>query len=184
MRRGLLYFIRPVGAEGPVKVGYSAAPRSRLLNMMQWSPVELELILAVPAGPKDEFRAHRYFAETWIRHEWFAWSPRIAQVIDALRTGTAPDQAIPHTATARPRPKTQYTPVIREKFSYAQRLWRAERRSGCVIDGPAYKEWKSISYLDRQGLALPDAVKREVDAFVADPLKHGKPWPCKSSEAA
>jgi len=39
-----VYFIKPVGASGPVKIGHSHIPFERLNTQMNWSPVKLEMI--------------------------------------------------------------------------------------------------------------------------------------------
>lgn len=38
-----VYFLRPVGEEGPVKIGVSEVPENRLRTYMVWSPMILEV---------------------------------------------------------------------------------------------------------------------------------------------
>lgn len=39
-----IYFIRPVGQRGPIKIGCSYLPLDRLRGLCQWSPLPLEVV--------------------------------------------------------------------------------------------------------------------------------------------
>lgn len=45
-----VYFLRPAGQDGPVKIGCSTAPQSRLEQYMSWAPFPLEIVATVPGG--------------------------------------------------------------------------------------------------------------------------------------
>lgn len=171
-----LYFLRPVGALTPVKIGHSAVPESRLLAMMQWSPVDLDLILTVPADREYETRAHCYLASTHFRGEWFHFSPELEAMISALRARRPLDEAIPETDNPHPvrhDKSHKRTPEARERQSYNSRLYWA-RQSGFDIVSEAYVKWEKMR--PRRGhLPMPDDVKRDIDTFASAPHVHGAP---------
>lgn len=47
-KNAYVYFLQPVGG-GRIKIGCSEIPKSRLKIYMDWAPVDLELLAAVPA---------------------------------------------------------------------------------------------------------------------------------------
>jgi len=66
-----VYFIKPVGLDGPVKVGCSHIPAKRLISLMTWSPFKLEVIGSVPGTANDERFLHQCFAKWHSHAEWF-----------------------------------------------------------------------------------------------------------------
>lgn len=84
----VLYFIKPVGCETPIKVGISNDPERRLQQLMCWSPVELEIIATVPADGRIEARIHRMLIATHWRKEWFHKSAALDLLIARVRGGT------------------------------------------------------------------------------------------------
>jgi hypothetical protein len=91
-----IYFIRPVGSDGPVKIGHSCYPASRLLTYLAWSPVPLEIAavieLAVPDGRARrryamsfERRFHNRYRDHWSHHEWFNAHPQLTRDIQLIR---------------------------------------------------------------------------------------------------
>lgn len=54
-----VYFIRPVGMDGPVKIGGSGVPKNRLNNLMTWSPFPLEVAATDDGGYPLERRIAR-----------------------------------------------------------------------------------------------------------------------------
>lgn len=85
--RSYVYFLRPVGQRGPVKIGSSVRPVGRLANYAIWSPLPLE-VAATIAGDRDmEAQFHTLFAADHSHHEWFRGSDRMDAVIDAVRNG-------------------------------------------------------------------------------------------------
>lgn len=82
-----VYFLRPVGAEGPVKIGCSMTPERRLSNLMTWAPVPLEIAATVPGSRALEHNVHQCFADLHSHREWFRAHQRITDVIEGLRAG-------------------------------------------------------------------------------------------------
>jgi hypothetical protein len=74
-----IYFLKPKKRPGPIKVGCSALPQSRLEIFMAWSPFPLEIIGKVPGTLKDEGFFHRCFADCHSHGEWFRATPRLLE---------------------------------------------------------------------------------------------------------
>lgn len=89
-----VYFVRPIGGDGRIKIGCSYIPAHRLVQLGQWSPYELELIGAVAGDFAIERALHQYFAADRIHHEWFRSSAALLSVIDAMKAGATLSGAI------------------------------------------------------------------------------------------
>lgn len=83
-----IYFIKPKGMDGPIKIGCSDKPAKRLITLSAWSPFELEIIGMVPGGFTDESNLHRRFSDLHTRREWFMSSPLLRQTIERILAGT------------------------------------------------------------------------------------------------
>ncbi len=89
-----VYFIRPVGAEGPVKIGFSSNIEKRLDQLSIWSPFPLEVAVAIEGDGTLERMLHCCFADLHTHKEWFKASPRISDLIAKLRAGVPVRDAI------------------------------------------------------------------------------------------
>lgn len=76
-----VYFLRPVGQIGPIKIGCSKLPALRLETLTVWSPVRLELICSVPGSHKDEHTLHGMFRNHHVHGEWFGASKELLALI-------------------------------------------------------------------------------------------------------
>lgn len=94
MRDGVVYFIRAIDGTGPVKIGYSAHPERRWVEMMRWSPVELEIILEIPGTSRLECNIHSCFADDHSHFEWFHPSDRLLAAIEKMQAGVPGSEAI------------------------------------------------------------------------------------------
>lgn len=94
-RDGTVYFLRPVGADGPVKIGCSIEPERRLETYIQWSPVPLKIAATIAGGLALERRFHAAFLADQTHHEWFQASPRLTAVIDSINAGTFDPETLP-----------------------------------------------------------------------------------------
>jgi transposase-like protein len=81
-----VYFLRPIGQLGPVKIGCSKFPESRLDTFTIWSPQRLELVCSVPGTHKDERTLHAMFAKHRVHGEWFGASKELLALIDHCQT--------------------------------------------------------------------------------------------------
>ena len=90
-----VYFIKPVGGRGPIKIGVSQTPQTRLVTMNACSPVQLELITTIEGGETLERRFHAAFADQHIRNEWFSWSEELACVIALIKADLFDVECLP-----------------------------------------------------------------------------------------
>jgi hypothetical protein len=82
-----IYFLRPVGHEGPIKIGCSAWPADRLRVIAHWSPIPLELAAHALGDHTLERALHRKFAATRSHKEWFLASDELTAGIAAVAAG-------------------------------------------------------------------------------------------------
>lgn len=87
--KSYVYFIKPIGLDGPIKIGCAYVPQKRLMALAMWSPFPLELIGSVQGTLKDEAFLHRCFTNDHSHHEWFQVTEELRNAIDmALKAGT------------------------------------------------------------------------------------------------
>lgn len=91
----LVYFMRPAGHEGPVKIGCTTDLPGRLRSAACWSPFELEVLATIEGDCALEHRFHAFFEDDHQHSEWFAWSPRMGAMIDAITASTFDTAALP-----------------------------------------------------------------------------------------
>lgn len=70
---GYVYFIQSGASDGPVKIGWTRKPRTRLSALRTGNPEPLTLLAAVPGSKAMERRLHRELSYYRIRRtgEWF-----------------------------------------------------------------------------------------------------------------
>jgi len=73
-----VYFIR-AGSHGPIKIGLAAHVGRRMRTLQTASPMELELIGAIPGGLKLEKAIHRRLEHFRLHGEWFRPTPEVRQ---------------------------------------------------------------------------------------------------------
>ena len=196
--QGFIYFIKPIGLDGPVKIGWSTKPESRLLCLMIFSPLPLEIVAKVPGTTELERNLHACFAESHSHCEWFQATPKLTAAVDALRQGLPIEKAVdlagqigPIRADfAPPSPERHLFLRLRRKLGLS--LAKANRAVG---DGPQLRapddvanilsEWSGR--LRREPWTPGRSELLRVEETIADPLKHGIPIipaPSAPSEAA
>lgn len=79
-----VYFFKPIGFDGPIKIGCSESPMRRMDVHVYWSPWPLELIGSVPGDFDDERFLHGCFFSSHMHHEWFHSSPNLRRAIDEI----------------------------------------------------------------------------------------------------
>ncbi|WP_313030426.1 GIY-YIG nuclease family protein [Brucella sp.] len=79
-----VYFIKPVGMDGPIKIGSSTCPEKRLESLAVWSPFPLEIIISVDGDLSDEQFIHSCFADVHSHKEWFKSSKLLLDTIDRI----------------------------------------------------------------------------------------------------
>lgn len=115
-----VYFLKPVGLPGPVKIGCSKVPRGRLEQMATWSPVPLEIVVCIPGDYHLERNLHECFADIHSHREWFNTDDRLTRLIDDLKCGVAVANAIN---------LSDRKGSIRGKVYVARKPWGAGRRA-------------------------------------------------------
>lgn len=127
----MVYFIKPVGMDGPVKIGFSHAPWERVKTLSTWSPFELELIGHVHGTFEDEQYLHKCCIDLHSHREWFNSSDELYQAIrqilasgsvNAVRGWLSPKGSIKKKAR-KPIP-----PEARRYLSYGRKVMWAERK--------------------------------------------------------
>lgn len=82
-----VYFIKPIGMDGPIKIGCSYMPLNRLRALMGWSPFPLELLATFEGDFDDERRMHSLFSACRDQGEWFHPAPDLLSLIARLQAG-------------------------------------------------------------------------------------------------
>lgn len=128
-----VYFLKPIGLDGPIKIGHSMNPKSRLETLAIWSPWPLEIIGSVPGRIQDEQYLHRCFLDCHSHYEWFRSTPLLRHTIATIIAAGRVDPAqLSLTEKGSVRKKTRrvinLTPARRLYLSWAARIRAAERR--------------------------------------------------------
>ena len=80
-KRGTVYFVR---AGERVKIGFTKDLDRRLVQLQNFFPDPLEVLLSMPGSILMEQELHRRFAADRLRGEWFLCSPAIRAFTEAL----------------------------------------------------------------------------------------------------
>jgi hypothetical protein len=151
-----VYFMRPVGQLGPIKIGNAEVPGARLITYMAWSPVDLEIVATVPGGFDLERNIHECFADHHRRGEWFDPAPKLLAAIEALKRGEPITNAIDLSArkgSIRSKIKLNIHPLIKQRMLFLQSLNAQLRNRG--------KRMRKI-------LDMPDHIQTIVDRWRGD----------------
>lgn len=104
-KQRFIYFMKPVGMDGPIKIGCSYVPAKRLIALTIYSPFDLEIITVAPGSLALEKNVHECFADLHLRREWFQPAPKLVDAIEKIKGGAAVEQAINlHDRTGSIRP--------------------------------------------------------------------------------
>jgi len=89
-----VYFIR-AGDTEMVKIGGTATnPEARMANLQIGHYEELHLIRVMDVSHTYEQTVQGYFADQWVRGEWFRFSPEM-MTVDLGDLGNARNKAVP-----------------------------------------------------------------------------------------
>jgi hypothetical protein len=187
-----VYFAKPIGMDGPIKIGCSTMPTTRLLTLMSWCPFPLELLAVIKGGYRMEADIHDCFAEAHRHNEWFDPSPDLVRAIERLKAGEPVEAVIPlgtkQGAMSAQRHRVNRhsrTPETRRKMSYSLRMSHVSRRlykdNMCAPEDVALimDAWTSYRNPERR-IPTPEEFAR-LDEFLASPKDHAVPqhirWP-------
>lgn len=173
-----IYFLKPQNFSGPIKIGCSFLPESRLTTMMKWSPFPLEIMTTTPGSFVLETALHHHFADVHLHAEWFQPVDRLVHGIEQLRQGASLEQAFDLSVkngsirSYRTRSKLFMTPEWKLRRSYRSRLMWAERRFQARVPDDV----DQILHFSKTQLPLSDADRARLDDVLGDPQKHLISW--------
>jgi hypothetical protein len=144
-----VYFIRPVGQEGPVKVGCSGVPENRLLALATWSPYPLEIVARYPGTLETERRFHALFADSYSHREWFHATPLISAVIHQINEGSFDPARLPVAQTLGRERHPGWTDGSRLAARFSQRVRRLEQRGVTVPKAVSEAAWLFSPAIER-----------------------------------
>lgn len=168
-----VYFIKPVGMAGPIKIGCSWHTRERLKTLSTWSPFPLEIIVIIPGSYKLEKNIHACFADLHSHREWFHAGDRLLKAIDLLKQGIPVERAIDLNNRVGKITKGRcggagWDEKTRQKMSVIHRVRFALKRIGVDNYRLAPTALRAvIEASEERMLSAEEAAK--LDAFVSNP---------------
>lgn len=191
-KRRHVYFIKPIGMDGPIKIGISNVPQSRLYSLTLWSPWPLEIIGSVVGAAEDETYLHDCFADHHLHHEWFASSHKLREAIQAIIHAGTVDAIRGETDRVGnirlKRKRVEWSPEARLRASYNARIshvpTRAQNLLGFRCQNP--DDVKSILCRWDEGQRPSPDEFSILDDHIKNPGKRAVPyvWPDGMTEAA
>lgn len=187
-----VYFIKPVGKPGPIKIGCSQTPDARLESINAWAPYPLEMLVSISGSFELERRLHTCFSAFHSHGEWFHPSDELARGIEALKNGKPVEEAFDLsregvTIWRLKRCKKIWTEDRKIRRGYQTKVCFAVRKlTKEAPDGVWFSEPKHISEIFERtlgGKALTANDRLSLDEFLKHPKKYvkrnGKPekWP-------
>lgn len=177
-----VYFLKPVNQCGPIKIGVSDDVKNRLRTYSSWSPVPLELIVAIPGSYALERSLHESLAYAHSHLEWFHPVDELLNGIHALLQGGDVERAFDLTKKTgsitkkRPNNKTRFTPQYRQRLSYAhsitkkrQKLWSLGRSVDCPpVAFGLMAQSVSQNPLTAEQISQLDAEVKKLSAMIAE----------------
>lgn len=178
-----IYFLRPVGQVGPIKIGCSSHPQARLDALMTWAPIPLEIIATVPGDFNLEKNIHECFAADFSHHEWFHASDRVVEFVGKVAAGVPVHEAVDLTKrtkilNGKHDPKVKLRTSYSQKFSWAGRKVNKAKRDAYYV-APAdvqrilerWAGWNpSVDYVEQRDPSPAEFVR--LDEVLADPFAH------------
>lgn len=168
-----VYFLRPIGQDGPVKIGSSVAPEVRLATYMHWSPLPLEIAATLQVAKRSvEGRFHSAFRHLHTHHEWFRADPALTAAIDAIRAGTFDISGLPPTMQLYQSRDEYWTPERREARGLTFTVNRLARAANVASPPDVERALGRLRDCEAATREMDLAVVRR---FISDPARYGKP---------
>ncbi len=177
-----VYFIKPVGMDGPIKIGFSKKPLARLAVLSAWSPFVLEIIGQADGSSREENMLHRRFAHLHTHREWFMTSPELRQAIERIVAGETIKsvcQKIPEVGSI-PKKTRLVTPERKQFIEYGARIRKAlfsAKTQGGFIYAPLdvraiMDDWRGRPTMAQSIRPTATQIQR-IEEFLSDPVRHG-----------
>lgn len=184
-----VYFIKPVGAAGPIKIGCSMYVKERLATLALWSPAPLEVIYEEEGGHDIERKLHKCFADLHSHHEWFHPGERLIQALSKLKSGMKISEAVDlsdnrgsihsaHGKGSRPESDVRkghrsYKCRIRHAVNRAQKITKSRRFSPRDIE-QIMSRWDGVTGYKMPANPIRPTPKEfaRLDEFLSDPVRH------------
>lgn len=142
----MIYFAQ-AGPDGPIKIGFSSNPLSRLPALRTASHAEVRILAIIRGSEHDESNLHRQFNAYRMRGEWFQPSQPLLDFIDNAQPIDLASLRLPRPTTTKKEKKfvAPPKPIAKEEF----REWRdrmawtqkgAADWIGCSIK--TYQNWE------------------------------------------
>lgn len=166
-----VYFIKPIGMDGPIKIGCSDKPGDRRATLETWSPLPLEVVAQIKGDFELERRFHTMFVADHQRREWFTVTDALLAVIASINAGTFDEDVLPPMGKRlrSALPSRNWSPEKRREVSFMHRINHKERKTGfqCPVS--------CRGMIERGDTEIIAAVER----FLEKPHVHGiaRPWP-------
>lgn len=180
MTQKYIYFLRPIGMDGPIKIGCSVTPAQRLRSVEIWSPLKLEIIASAPGIMRHENFLHHKFAANRLHGEWFTPSPALLGIINHVQaTGELPELGIPNNPkewkafheTRKGNLPRRNNAARLDKYRLTKRIHTAERRVFGFADRASYRPDEIVRIIaDYQGFGSPAPTKEQlsiIEAYIA-----------------
>ena len=188
-----VYFIKPIGLPGPIKIGCSWNPVDRMKMLMAWSPYPLEIIIAIPGSYKLEKNLHDCFADLYSHREWFNPGPTLLEAIEQLKAGKPVEQAVDLSKRVGSITKgkcggANWSALTRQKMSVLTRIRHALKRIGVDHQnmGPAHiKRIQRISetrILQAEEMAALQAFCENPHPYADECMAEYLPWKQRQEE--
>ena len=161
-----VYFLRPVGLAGPVKIGCSRVPEERLKTYTAWSPFRLELAAKIKGDAVLERRFHARFAFLHSHGEWFKGHPDLSRVVREISEGSFDPSCLPSPEQLPRRRKQRRVNTeidsVRLGLCHRFRRHRARHFDACG-HGPEWAGFRHLGSKEAFDLAQAELVWRYLE---------------------
>lgn len=171
MSVGYVYFIRPIGMLGPIKIGHSKMCATRLMALSAYSPFPLEIAAKISGGEALEARFHTKFRHLHSHAEWFVPGDDLLEAIKQIQAGDFPISSLPLGAVLN-KYAGRWDDWERERASLIMRLAAKTTRIG--LGAPAWVT-AAVEVLMTDNEERRRESIDQIETYISDPLSHGIP---------
>jgi hypothetical protein len=174
---GVVYFVRPVGMLGPIKIGFSSKDvHARLRQLNAQSPLPVEMVACVPGTKKLEANIHQCLADSHSHFEWFRPTDEVLAFLEKLVAGVPVVEAIDLSARRghiRINSSTLWDATTRKKMSYVHKVRLATNRARKALGEFVYPPQDiRLAIANMRVTPLSADQEAAIIAYIADPKAH------------